>query len=146
MAETSYMHRSEARETVHWSSGINIIAGIWLIIAPFALSYSDIDQAVWNDVIIGIAVFILAIVRTGNPLKYEPVGWVNIVLGIWLIIAPFVLGYTAEAVTVGETNGMAALWNDIILGIIIVVLAAISVYATHKAPPPRPHDPQRRYE
>ena len=37
--------------------------------------------------------------------------WTNVVLGVWLIIAPFLLGYSAET---------TALWNDIIVGLFIV--------------------------
>lgn len=39
-------------------------------------------------------------------------GWLGIVFGIWLIIAPFVLGYS---------NVVNAMWNDIILGILIAI-------------------------
>lgn len=49
-------------------------------------------------------------------------GWlnvVNIVAGIWLIISPFVLGFTTNT---------AAMWNAIILGIIVLVIAAVSAY------------------
>ena len=42
-------------------------------------------------------------------------GWIGIILGIWLIIAPFALRY--QHITF-------AMWNDIILG----VLVALSSY------------------
>lgn len=45
-------------------------------------------------------------------------GWLGIVFGIWLIIAPFVLGYS---------NVVNAMWNDIILGILV----AVSSYLTN---------------
>ncbi len=38
-------------------------------------------------------------------------GWVCVLAGAWLIIAPFVLGYSTNAL---------ALWNDIILGLIVL--------------------------
>jgi len=38
-------------------------------------------------------------------------GWIGIILGIWLIIAPFVLRYQ---------NITNAMWNDIILGVLVV--------------------------
>lgn len=38
--------------------------------------------------------------------------WVNIVLGLWLLAAPFVLGYSASSV--------AALTNDVVLGILVI--------------------------
>lgn len=39
-------------------------------------------------------------------------GWLGIIFGIWLIIAPFVLGYS---------NVVNAMWNDIILGILVTI-------------------------
>jgi len=35
---------------------LGIIFGIWLIIAPFVLGYSQITNALWNDIILGIVV------------------------------------------------------------------------------------------
>jgi len=43
-------------------------------------------------------------------------GWIGIILGIWLIIAPFVLRYQHV------TNAM---WNDIILGVLVAVTSYI---------------------
>jgi uncharacterized membrane protein HdeD (DUF308 family) len=42
--------------------------------------------------------------------------WVTGILGILLIIAPFVAGYT---------NDPAALWSNIIIGAIVVIVSAI---------------------
>ncbi|MCL4425773.1 MAG: SPW repeat protein [Firmicutes bacterium] len=39
--------------------------------------------------------------------------WVNLILGIWLIIAPFVLGY-------GKSAGA---WNDVLVGIVVAIVA-----------------------
>lgn len=33
---------------------ITVILGLWLIIAPFALSYSTHAQPLWNDIILGV--------------------------------------------------------------------------------------------
>lgn len=41
--------------------------------------------------------------------------WILVILGIWLIISPFVVGY-------GAIKG--ALWNNVIVGIIVAVLSA----------------------
>jgi len=53
--------RSSVRTTVYWTSGSNLLAGIWLVIAPFALAYNDIEGALWNDIIIGISIFVLVL-------------------------------------------------------------------------------------
>lgn len=41
--------------------------------------------------------------------------WILVILGIWLIISPFVVGY-------GAIRG--ALWNNVIVGIVVAVLSA----------------------
>lgn len=40
--------------------------------------------------------------------------WVNVVLGIWVIISPFVLGFA---------NVTALMWNDVAVGIAVTLLA-----------------------
>ncbi len=50
--------------------------------------------------------------------------WVNVLAGIWLVIAPWVLGYTSTAAKV----------NDVLLGVVIGVVALIIAVS----PPPAP--------
>lgn len=109
------------RSTVQWTSGTNLVAGIWMILAPFLLGYAAITAAVWNDVIIGLAVAVLAGTRLAKPLEREGASWTNLVLGLWLIAAPFALGYAATA---------AALWNDIVIGVVVAALGAWSAVAS----------------
>jgi hypothetical protein len=122
------MKRKTARENVDVASGGNILAGIWLVIAPFALRYGGVDTPLWNDIVLGVAIFILAMVRLSAPLAHAGVSWVNFVLGLWLIVAPFVLLYGPGP----------AIFNDIFVGIIVIILAAWSAMATKSARPPGP--------
>lgn len=114
------------RSAVRWTSGTNIVAGVWLVAAPFILDYSNIAGAVWNDILVGVIVAILAWIRVGSPLLNEGVGWTNLVLGAWLILAPFVIGYSANT---------AALWNDVIIGFVVAVLAAMSAVSSQHFEP-----------
>src|SRR5437868_13716449 len=54
--------RHDWRSEIVSLSGLNVIAGIWLIIAPWVLGYSGRDPR-WNDVVFGIIVGIFALVR-----------------------------------------------------------------------------------
>ena len=114
-----------------WPSGINVLAGIWLILAPIALGFSGIEQAVWNDRVVGAAGFVLAVARVAAPERFEVISWINFVLGAWLVVAPFLLMYSM----VGEPGGAAAdptaaVANDIIVGILIVAMATWSARST----------------
>jgi ABC-type molybdate transport system permease subunit len=113
------------------ASSINILLGIWLIIAPWVLGYAHLTTAQTNDIIVGIIVAIVAAVRSFGSYNMRGWSWINILAGIWLIIAPFVLGYS---------NNTTPLWNDIILGIVIAVLAWTAAATPRRTdvPPPAP--------
>jgi SPW repeat len=92
--------------------------------------------ALWNDVLVGIVVAVLAVARLARPLMNPSLSWTNALLGLWLVVAPFVLGYgvavEAEALaTAGAVGGaQAAMWNDVIVGVIVLVLGAWSALST----------------
>lgn len=48
-----------AAPSAAWSSWLNGLAGLWMIIAPWILSYNR-TVAYWNEVIVGIVVALLA--------------------------------------------------------------------------------------
>jgi len=102
--------------TVKTVSGVDIVLGLWLIISPFILGYGNAATPMWNSVIVGVGVAILSGVRTTNDgVRQSWLSWVNVILGAWLLFSPFILGFA---------DNVAALWNNIILGATIAVLAA----------------------
>ena len=105
------------REEVTFFSGLNILAGIWLIIAPWVLNYSSRDPR-WNDVVFGAIVGLLAFARIGGGLRDAWLSVVNAAIGVWIFIAAFAIDVTRTAE-----------WNDIILGAIVFLLAIGSASA-----------------
>jgi hypothetical protein len=119
--------RRNTRSSARLASGLNVVAGIWLLAAPFVLGYSHIGQALWNDLLVGAALVITALIRATTPRRSASLGWVNMLLGAWLIIAPFVLLYTgAEPLA----SPGAATANDVVVGVIVVALATWSLKAS----------------
>lgn len=47
-----------------WASWLNGLAGLWMIIAPFILSYSR-SVSYWNEIIVGAVIAILAFWNVG---------------------------------------------------------------------------------
>lgn len=105
------MDDSQMESAVRGISIITIILGAWLVVSPYLLGYST-SQAVWNQTILGIVVAIFAIWQMANPIA-RWAGWINVVVGAWLIVSPFILGY----------EGGAAYWNQIVAAIVVVVLS-----------------------
>lgn len=105
----------QIRSRIKGASSVNLILGLWLIAAPFVLAFTS--SALVNDVVCGIAIVILAGLRIYRPtLATKPASWVNLAIGAWLVVAPFVLDYL---------SGPAA-WNDIVVGILVLMFAGWS--------------------
>jgi hypothetical protein len=115
-----------ALNTARNSSAANVVLGIWLAVSPFALAFTGTGAALWNDIIVGAAVIILGLVRQSRTEQSTWASWLNVVLGAWLVVAPYALGYSGV---------MYALWNDIVVGLGIIVLAAWSLFETHESHP-----------
>ncbi len=100
--------------TLSW---LVVIAGIWTIISPFILGFSSAATPLYNNVIVGIVLVVLgAWAALSHAVTTErTLDWINVIVGIWLLISPFVLAFSAM------TNPM---WNNVIVGIITIILAA----------------------
>lgn len=80
---------SEIPGLLDWS---DLFIGFILFISPWALGFSDIDVAAWNAWIAGLIIAIAATYSLFVALK-EWEHWNGVILGIWLMAAPFMLGF-----------------------------------------------------
>ena len=110
------------QEATRGASWVNVLLGIWVIISPFIVQFARLPAAMWNNVIVGIIIALLALVHTSMP-RQSGWSWANVILGIWMIISPFALGVMTTAI----------LWNNIILGIVIALVAAGNASVTAPA-------------
>ena len=102
------------------ASGLDLLAAIWLLISPFALAFISGGWATTNNVVVGIIVGILAIYRLGSAPDSVWASWCNLVLGLWVIASPWILGFAGSHVP---------MTNNVITGICIAVLAFWSATA-----------------
>jgi hypothetical protein len=94
---------ASARDEAMSASGLNVIAGIWLIISPFVLGYGGGD-AYWNPIVFGAIVAVVALARLGGAYR-----------ATWL------------------ASTARASWNEWILGVVVFVLGAWSAAASEDA-------------
>lgn len=107
-----------------WQDGVMIVLGLWMILSPFSLRYPDTAGiAALSSYIFGVAVIVFAALALYRPQMWEE--WVNLVLGIGMILAPFALRFDTDTV---------ARWNHIVLGLLICAdaLWARLQYPIHK--------------
>ena len=102
---------------------VNIVAGLGLLFSPWYLGYAAETGAAWNAWIVGAAVVIVA----GLALYafHQAQEWANAVLGLWAVVSPWVLGFS------GVTAATAA---HVVAGLIVAILAGISLWFTTNRP------------
>lgn len=110
--------------TTKWLAGLNAILGLWLITAAFVFGVAG--AAMWNAIIVGGTIALLGwynYSRTtdGNEVSLGAAG-VNVLLGLWVIVAPFLFN-----------PGTTALWNDVIVGALVALFGAYNGYAATTA-------------
>jgi len=108
-----------------WQDWINLILGVWLFITPFLGMDALNSMAAWNGYIFGVIVAALSIWALAQPRAWEE--WINLVVGVWLILAPFILGFSTNT---------TAMWNHIVVGVII---GADALWAALARPSPMQH-------
>jgi hypothetical protein len=109
---TTDTYRSGNNGPSRVASGLNILAGIWVFISAWVFAGGGAG-AVWNSIIVGILIVIFAAIRMSRSAPVWP-AWLNVILGIWLIISPWIYGFALDS---GRRT------NDIIFGIVVIVLA-----------------------
>jgi hypothetical protein len=96
-----------------WQDWMSFALGLWLAVSPWAAGYAAHESATANAVFVGLALALGAQFEAAcDQLQAE---WLNIAAGIWLMLAPFVLGFT-------ELSVAAA--NSLAVGLCVAALAA----------------------
>ncbi|HEY2863882.1 MAG TPA: SPW repeat protein [Casimicrobiaceae bacterium] len=96
-----------------WQDWINLLLGVWLFISPWAIGYSGSSSiAAWNAWVLGVAIVVFAAIAVSMPQLWEEV--INIVLGVWMVISAWVLGFSS--VRSAETNA-------VIVGVLVIIFA-----------------------
>ncbi|RUU13438.1 hypothetical protein EOD10_15715 [Mesorhizobium sp. M7A.T.Ca.TU.009.01.3.2] len=102
---------------------VNILAGIALALSPWLLGYAADAVAVWHAFIAGVITVLIAARALVAFHKYEE--WANLVVGLWIVAAPWVLGFAGLA---------TAMWSHVIAGVVVAVLAAASLWLANNRP------------
>lgn len=106
----------------HWQDWLVAAVGLWLILANWVLAPllpGGVSPApvTWNYLISGAAALVLAIAAIASFRIWEE--WAGLVLGLWLIASPWVLGFASSLIT---------LWTVMISGVVIVLVAGWTIF------------------
>ena len=109
MAQSAFSFPKQWEDWTSWA------LGLWLLLSPWALFFDNEPRALHNALAVGALIIIAEIVELSIFRDWEE--WINVVLGAWLAVSPWVLGIASAA----------ARWNFLIVGTLVVVLALYEI-------------------
>jgi SPW repeat-containing protein len=105
----------------NWRDVANLILGVWLFVLPWVLADVAVPAAIWNAHVMGIIIVVAAVSALVAFHEWEE--WVSVAFGVWLIIAPWVLGFAVTGTVV---------WSGIVVGMLVGLMAIWSIYDIHE--------------
>ncbi|MFF7487093.1 SPW repeat protein [Streptomyces luteogriseus] len=101
------------------------LLGLYCAASPWIVHYTTSQPAlVTHNLIMGIAIGMLALGFTRAPERMYGLSWAMCALGVWMIISPWI---------VGESPDAGVVWNNIIIGALAVVLGLVCAGTAAKA-------------
>lgn len=105
MAQTAFSFPKQWEDWASWG------LGIWLVLSPWILFFDLETRALENAVAVGALILLAEVVELSIFRDWEE--WINVAAGAWLVVSPWVLGIAS----------VAAQWNFVAVGVIVVALA-----------------------
>lgn len=108
--------------TAQAAAVLSVLAGLWVAISPWfiVLQQPTARNAAVNNVIIGLSVAALALFAISQPRGFRGLASANGLLGVWLIVSPFILSakYAIQP---------PMYWSNIWAGGVLIVLSLIAL-------------------
>jgi SPW repeat len=96
---------------------VNVIVGFGLALTPWVVSFTHETHAATNAVLVGGAIALIAIGALVSFKEWEE--WLNLILGVWAIFAPWLLSFSTNR---------SATYAHVIAGIVVAVVAAAKLW------------------
>jgi hypothetical protein len=88
--------------------GLCLLTGLWLAISPWVVGFDNIASLRVSNLVVGLALAVLAMGYGSVLERTHGLGWVAVAIGIWTIIAPWVV--------TGNANTHDTIWNNCFTG------------------------------
>ncbi|MEU9888865.1 SPW repeat protein [Sphaerisporangium sp. NPDC051011] len=95
-------------------TGLTFLTGLYLAISPWVVGFDRFTTLTVNDLIVGIALALLALGLASAYGRTHGIAWVAPVIGVWTIIAVWVVS--------GHVATTATIWNNVVTGAVALLL------------------------
>jgi hypothetical protein len=94
--------------------GLTALAGLWLIVAPFALAYDGSDPY-WSNIAAGTVVAATGFIRLAGAIRSHALTAIDAATAAWLLVSAVLLDHSHQAMT-----------NDLVMTTLLVGLSLAS--------------------
>ncbi len=101
----------------HYQDWINLVCAVLLFISPWILAFSGDVMATRAAWISSVVVAIFAVAALVQFAEWEE--WVSALLGLWMILAPWIVGFASVGVAVAAF---------VVLGIVVLAASASELW------------------
>ena len=98
----------------HWEDWISVALGLWLLVSPWVLDYGQV-AVTQNAVLLGFLLIAAEFVELNLFRVWEE--WLNVVLGAWLVVSPWILGAS-----------LVPMVNCVVVGLLVLILALYEIW------------------
>jgi len=104
------------------AAGTQLVLGLLLFVAPWVVGFAVDQTAAWTAWATGVLIALVGAVALAG--QAYAAAWVNLVLGLWAIVAPWLLGFAML---------QSAMWSHVALGALVALAAAAKLWAEHQS-------------
>ncbi|MFI0843595.1 SPW repeat protein [Mesorhizobium sp. IMUNJ 23232] len=110
----------EGRKAQDW---INLALAVCLFVSPWFIGFVTDVRPAWNAWVVGVVLAGFTLAAISAFAEWEE--WVNFLLGLWLVVSPWLLGFSAN---------VNAMWTHVIMGVLIAAASAWAVWDFRHGP------------
>jgi hypothetical protein len=110
------------KQLKHWQDSGNAVLGLWLAFSPLVLGFHQATSDTGTTLLVGLLLIAAALGGVFVPRTWED--WTEVLLGLWLTVAPWATGFHTQAATV----------NAVVIGLLVLTLSlwALQDWGLHR--------------
>ncbi|MFG2132892.1 SPW repeat protein [Streptomyces sp. NPDC048751] len=105
------------------------LLGLYCAASPWIVHYTTSQPPlVTHNLIFGIAIGLLAVGFTTTPERMYGLSWAMCAMGVWMIVAPWIVGDSPDA---------GVIWNNVVIGALALILGMLCAATAARSAPQR---------
>ncbi|MFJ9368964.1 SPW repeat protein [Nocardia sp. NPDC101769] len=95
-------------------TGLMFLTGLYIAISAWVVGFTRYPALTVNNLIVGIALAVLSLGFASMYGRIHGIGWTAPLLGVWMIITPWVVS--------GDAAHTATIWSNVVAGVVALLL------------------------